>query len=163
LAFLYTTWTQSLARHFLLKQFVCSFNKILFCNNNSYGVHIRGIICTYYTLFCGPGYLSRYNISLLAGPSGDRIPVWGKIFRTRLNRPWNPPSLLYYGYRVFSTGKTAGAWRWPPTPSSAEVKERVELYLYFPYGIFMTCSRTNFTSLYFTLLYFTLYLILKFL
>jgi hypothetical protein len=24
--------------------------------------------------------------------------------------------------------KVAGAWRWPPTPSSAKVKERVELY-----------------------------------
>jgi len=23
----------------------------------------------------------------------------------------------------------AGAWRWPPTPSSTEVKERVKLYL----------------------------------
>jgi len=28
----------------------------------------------------------------------------------------------------------AGAWRWPSTPSSAEVKERVELYLYSPSG-----------------------------
>ena len=27
-------------------------------------------------------------------------------------------------------GKTARAWRWPPPPSSTEVKERVELYLY---------------------------------
>ena len=26
----------------------------------------------------------------------------------------------------------AGAWRWPPTPFSAEVKERVELYIYSP-------------------------------
>ena len=23
-------------------------------------------------------------------------------------------------------------WRWPPTPSSAEVKERLELYIYSP-------------------------------
>jgi hypothetical protein len=30
--------------------------------------------------------------------------------------------------RVFPGGKTSGAWRWPPTPSSAEVKERTELY-----------------------------------
>jgi hypothetical protein len=26
-----------------------------------------------------------------------------------------PPSLLYNGYRIFSGGKAAGAWRWPPT------------------------------------------------
>ena len=26
------------------------------------------------------------------------------------------------------------AWPWPPTPTSAEVKERVELYLYYPTG-----------------------------
>jgi len=34
----------------------------------------------------------------------------------------------------YTIGKAAGAWRWPPTPSSAEVKERVALYLYTPSG-----------------------------
>ena len=69
----------------------------------------------------GPGWLSRYNDSLQVGRSGDRIPVGGEIFRTRPDRPWGPPSLLPHGYRVFPGSKAAGAWRWSPTPSSAEV------------------------------------------
>ena len=57
-----------------------------------------------------------------------------EIFRTRPARPWVPPSLLYSGYRVFPGGKAAGACLSPPNPCSAEVKERVELYLYSPSG-----------------------------
>jgi len=42
---------------------------------------------------------------------------WGdEIFRTRPDRPWDPSSLVYNGYRVFPGGKAAGAWPWPPTP-----------------------------------------------
>jgi len=41
---------------------------------------------------------------------------WGQIFRTRPDRPWDPPILLYGGYRVFPGSKAAGAWRWSPTP-----------------------------------------------
>ena len=61
-------------------------------------------------------------------------PSGGEIFRTLPERPWGPPSLLYNGYRVFPGGKAAGAWRRPPTPSSAEIKERIQLYLYSPSG-----------------------------
>jgi hypothetical protein len=32
----------------------------------------------------------------------------GEIFRTRPDRPWGPPSLLYNGYRVFQGVKAAG-------------------------------------------------------
>jgi hypothetical protein len=49
-------------------------------------------------------------------------PGGGEIFRTRPDRPWGPPSLLYNGYWVFPGGKTVGAWCWPPTPPSAEVE-----------------------------------------
>ena len=60
---------------------------------------------------------------------------WGRHF-PHLSRPGlRPSSLLYNGYRVFHRGdKAVGAWRWPPTPSSAEVKERVQLYLYSTSG-----------------------------
>jgi len=33
--------------------------------------------------------------------------------------------------------KTPGEWRWRPTPSSAEVEERIELCLYSPFRVFM--------------------------
>jgi hypothetical protein len=75
----------------------------------------------------------------------------GEIFRTCPDGPWGQPSHLYNGYRVFPDGKAAGAWCWLHTPSSAEVKERVELYLYSsPPRAFVACSRANF-SLFFTL------------
>jgi len=45
-----------------------------------------------------------------------------------------PPSLLQNG--VLPGDKAVWAWRRPPTPSSsAEVRERVELYLYSPVGL----------------------------
>ena len=76
---------------------------------------------------------SSVGIATLYGLEGPGIESWwgGEIFRTRPDRPWGPPSLLYSGYRVFPRGKAAGAWRWPPTPSSSEFKERVELRVYF--------------------------------
>jgi hypothetical protein len=67
--------------------------------------------------------------------SGDRIPVGGEIFHTHPNGPWGPPSLLYSGYRVSFQGvKRPGRGLNHPSPSSAEVKERVELYFYSASG-----------------------------
>jgi hypothetical protein len=54
-----------------------------------------------------------------------------EIFGTCPDPPWGPPSFLYSGYWVSFPGVN-----WPghgvdhPPPSSAKVKERVELYLY---------------------------------
>jgi hypothetical protein len=54
----------------------------------------------------------RKNLPLLqyASPVGWTVrgsnPGGGEIFRTRLDRPWGPPSLLYNGYRVFPGGKS---------------------------------------------------------
>jgi hypothetical protein len=62
-------------------------------------------------------------------------PGGSEIFRARTNRPCVPPSLLYNGYRAFFPGvKRPGRGVNHPPLSSAEVKERVELYLYSPSG-----------------------------
>jgi hypothetical protein len=68
--------------------------------------------------------------------------VWGSnlggnvIFCTCSDRRWGPPSLLYDGYRVALRGvKRLGSDFNHPPPSSAEVKEGVQPYLYSPSGI----------------------------
>jgi hypothetical protein len=59
----------------------------------------------------------------------------GEIFRTRPDRPWGPPSLLNNGYRLSFPGlKRPGTDVDHPPPPSAEVKERVQLYLYSSSG-----------------------------
>ena len=57
----------------------------------------------------------------------------GEIFRTFPDRPSGPPSLLYNGYRIFPGSKVRPGRDVDPSPtSSAEIKNRVELYLYSP-------------------------------
>jgi hypothetical protein len=47
---------------------------------------------------------------------------WSEIFLTFLDRPWDPPSLLYNGYRVFPAGtERPGRDADPSSPSSAVV------------------------------------------
>jgi hypothetical protein len=68
-------------------------------------------------------------------PDRKKNPGGGEIFSTRPDRPWGPPSLLYNGYRVSFPGvKRPGRGADHPPSSSAEVKERVKLYLYSPSG-----------------------------
>jgi hypothetical protein len=57
---------------------------------------------------CGPG--SSVGMATGYGLDGPGIESrWGETFRTRPDRPWGPPSLLYE-YRVFPGVKSAGAW-----------------------------------------------------
>jgi len=61
----------------------------------------------------------------------------GEIFCTCPDRPWGPPSLLYSGYQIFPGGKERpGRDTDPSPPSSAVGHDRVELYLYSPYGLY---------------------------
>jgi len=62
-------------------------------------------------------------------------PGGGEIFRTFPDRLWAPPSLLYNGYWVFPGGKQRPERDADPSPPPSAVgHERVELYLYSPYG-----------------------------
>jgi hypothetical protein len=78
-------------------------------------------------------------------------PGGGEIFRTRLDRPWGPPRLLYNGYCVFSGGKAAGVWCWPHTPFYRRDHERVNLYLHRPSGPVQACNGTALSLLSITL------------
>jgi hypothetical protein len=86
--------------------FRCNFR--LLCSCILFFVILFQFIKRRLRLYCGPGSSVGIATELRAGRSGDRIPV-GEIFRTRPDRPWAPPRLLYNGYRVFSGGKAAGA------------------------------------------------------
>jgi len=73
-------------------------------------------------------------------------PGAGEIFRTRPNRPWSRPSFLYKGFRVsFLPIKRPKRGVDHKPPSSVEVKESVELYLYSPLWAFMAYSSVIFT------------------
>ena len=91
---------------------------------------------------------SSVDIATCYGVDGPGIkPRHGEIFRNRPDRSWGPPSLLYDEYRVFPRGKERpGSDVDHPSLSSAEVTERVELYLYSPSGTSLAFSRENFTS-----------------
>jgi hypothetical protein len=72
---------------------------------------------------------SSVGIATLYGLEGQGSnPGAGEIFRSRPDRPWGLPSLLYNGNPVSFPGvKRLGREVNHPPSSSARVKERVEL------------------------------------
>ena len=83
----------------------------------------------------GPGYLRRYSDSLRAGRSGDRIPVGGRYSPPIQTIPGAHTDSYTIGTGSFPEVKRPGRGIEHPPPSSAEVKERVVLYLYSNFGL----------------------------
>ena len=88
------------------------------------------------------GIAPRYELD---GP--ESTPGGGRDFphpsRPALG-PTQPP--IQWAPVLFPGAKAAGTWRWPLTPSNAEVKERVEQHLYSPSG--PSCSVLGWNELY---------------
>jgi hypothetical protein len=77
---------------------------------------------------------SRYSDSLRAGRSGDRTPVGARFSAPDQTGPGAYQVSSTMGTGSFQGVKRPGRGVDHPPPSSAEVKERVELYLYSPSG-----------------------------
>ena len=56
----------------------------------------------------------------------------GETFRTCPDRPWDTPSLLYNGYRVFPGGKERPRRDADPSPPSSAVVKKEESYTSTP-------------------------------
>jgi hypothetical protein len=105
--------------------------------NFMFGTHKR-TLCFKAMYYLSVGRVAQSVYRLATGWKVRRSnPGEGEIFRTCPDRPWDPPILLYNGYRVFPGGKERpGRDADPSPPSSAVGHERVELYLYSPYELY---------------------------
>ena len=79
-----------------------------------------------------PGQSGQKIITDEVRRAKTKIPLGMKFFASFQIGPRVHPASYAMGISCLFRGKAAGAWRKPPTPSGAEVKERVELYLSSP-------------------------------
>jgi len=77
----------------------------------------------------GEKKISRYSDSLRPGRSGDRIPVGARFSAPLQTGPGAHLASCKLVPSLFPGVKAAGAWRWPPTPSS---KSKVKRSRYKP-------------------------------
>jgi hypothetical protein len=99
---------------------------------------------------CGPG--SSVGMSWTVRGSN---PGGCEIFRTRSDRPWGPPSLLYNGYRVFPEGKERPERDAEPSPPYSAVVMKGHSYTCTPPMDRTACTEPQ--CLYKVALYFTFY------
>jgi hypothetical protein len=77
---------------------------------------------------------SSIGIATRYGLDGPEIKsCCGRRFPHPSRQALGSPSLIWWLPHL-PWSKAPGAWRWPPTPPSAEVKGRVQLYLYSTSG-----------------------------
>jgi len=77
------------------------------------------------------------------GRSGFRTTIGAKFFAPVHTGPGTSPTSSKWVASLFPGGKAGGVWRWPPTPSSAEVREWIQKCVYPPWT-FIACARVNF-------------------
>ena len=83
---------------------------------------------------CGSRQLSRYSDWLRAGRSGDRIPVGARFSAPVQTGPGAHPVSCTMGTGSFRGVKSGRDVTLTLTPFQCRGQERVELYLYSPYG-----------------------------
>jgi hypothetical protein len=82
------------------------------------------------TQISGSGWLSWYFDSLRGGRSGDQIPIGARFSAAVQTDPGAHPASYAMDTGFSPVAKQPGCSVGHPQASSAEVKERVELYLY---------------------------------
>ena len=104
----------------------------------------RGVKHLFTIRLVGVGRDSPVDIALSTGWTVRQSNAGGggDFFRTRPDRAWGPPSLLYNGYRVSFPGvkRTTRGVHQPPR-TNADVKEEAEL----PNSALMACSSVYLT------------------